>query len=167
MTRLLCALRTRLGPADRGAGTLWFAIFAFAFLMFAGLVVDYGGSLAAKHRAQIAANEAARAAGQAVVKPLGMRGLGVVVDPLSAQGAAQRYLASANVQGNVQPIAPRVLMVTTTETYDPKILSIIGIGTMQVTGAATVNLNHVGADTAEGSPDILDGLGNFIGEGGG
>lgn len=166
MTRLRLVLRSRLGPSDRAASTLWFTIFAFAFLMFAGLVVDYGGSLAAKHRAQIAANEAARTAGQAVIKPLGMRGQGVVVDPLSAQGAAQRYLATANVEGTVQPISPRVLMVTTSETYNPKILSIIGIGTKRVTGSATVNLNHVGADPTDGAPDILDGLSGLVVEGG-
>lgn len=159
MTTTLRILRDRLGPTDRAAATLWFTIFAFAFLMFTGLVVDYGGTVAAKHRAQIAADEAARAAGQAVVKPLGVRGVDVVIDPLGAQGAAQQYLSRAKIQGTVQPIAPRVLMVTTTETYDPKILSIIGMGTRRVTGTATVNLNHVGADASDGVPAGLPGLG--------
>lgn len=158
MTTTLRLLRDRLGPTDRAAATLWFTIFALAFLMFTGLVVDYGGTVAAKHRAQIAADEAARAAGQAVVKPLGVRGVDVVIDPLGAQGAAQQYLSRAKVQGTVQPIAPRVLMVTTTETYDPKILSIIGMGTRRVTGTATVNLNHVGADASDGAPAGLAGL---------
>lgn len=163
MTMLLRTLRDRLGPTDRAASTLWFTIFAFAFLMFTGLVVDYGGTVAAKHRAQIAADEAARSAGQSVVTPLGMRGIGVAVDPVGAQGAAQRYLAQANVRGSVQPIAPRVLMVTTTETYDPKILSIIGMGTRHVTGTATVNLNHVGADTEGSVPGLAGGLGDLVG----
>jgi|GEM_PF-665652 len=165
MTTLLRTFRDRIGPTDRAASTLWFTIFAFAFLMFTGLVVDYGGTVAAKHRAQIAADEAARAAGQAVVTPLGMRGIGVVVDPLSAQGAAQQYLARANIQGSVQPIAPRVLMVTTTETYDPKILSILGMGTRHASGSATVNLNHVGADAEDGSAGIAEGLADLVGGG--
>lgn len=145
---------------DRGAATLWFAVLGLAALACLGLVVDYGGAVTAKQRAQLVADEAARAAGQSVVKPLGVRGEAVIVDPVGAQAAAQDYLRRARVQGQVVPVAPRVLSVSTQTTYTPVVLSIIGMGPQQVTGQATVNLNHVGADADTGG-----GLAGLLGGG--
>lgn len=149
---------------DRGAATLWFAVLGLAALACLGLVVDYGGAVTAKQKAQWSADEAARAAGQSVVKPLGVRGDAVMVDPIGAQVAAQDYLRRAQVQGQVTPVAPRVLAVSTQSTYTPVVLSIIGMGPQQVTGHATVNLNHVGADVEGGDGGLAD-LGDLI-EGG-
>lgn len=160
----MCALIRHLVSTgrDRGAATLWFSVLGLAALACLGLVVDYGGAVTAKQKAQWAADEAARSAGQSVVKPLGVRGEAVMVDPLGAQLAAQDYLRRARVQGQVTPVAPRVLAVSTQTTYTPVVLSIIGMGPQQVTGHATVNLNHVGADDAGAD---VSGLGDLLGGG--
>lgn len=150
-------LRRRVGTRDRGASTLWFTIFAFAFLVVAGLVVDYTGSLQAKADAQTAANEAGRAAGQSIVSPLGVRGVDVASDPIGSQIAAQTHLRRAGVQGTVTLSAGEIVNITTYQVYEPKILGIIGVGPKTVTGNATVRLNHVGADpTLEDPAGAID-----------
>lgn len=132
----------RQRPNDRGSITLWFVVIMLVLVCIVGLVVDGGGKIQARQRANFVAEEAARAAGQEIVRPLGMRGIATVVDPLTAQLAAQAYLARAGVPGVVIPVSPTTLVITTTITYQPKFLGLIGIGPQVVTGRATVNLNH-------------------------
>lgn len=82
MNRLTRLVR---GRNDRGSTTLWFVIIAFVLVVMTGLVVDGGGKIQARQRANFVAEEAARAAGQEIVRPLGMRGIATVVEPLTAQ----------------------------------------------------------------------------------
>lgn len=136
--RRLIAARTD----DRGSYTLWAVIIFFALLLCLGLVVDGGGKLTASQQAQLVAEEAARAAGQQVITPPASRGIGAYTNPLTAQAAAQKYLAQAGVQGVVTPTGPGSLAIVTTVTYQPKVLGLIGIGPQTVTGSAGVTLNR-------------------------
>ena len=63
MNNLIAKLRKP--EDDRGSIVLWTVIIAFGLLLCLGLVVDGGGKLHAKQQAQLVAEEAARAAGQA------------------------------------------------------------------------------------------------------
>ena len=82
MNNLIAKLRKP--EDDRGSIVLWTVIIAFGLLLCLGLVVDGGGKLHAKQQAQLVAEEAARAAGQAVITPLAARGTAVVVNPATA-----------------------------------------------------------------------------------
>lgn len=128
---------------NRGAYVLWWVLGMFTLAMMLGLVVDGGGKIHARQQANLVAEEAARSAGQQVIRPLGMRGISATVDPLLAQAAAQKYLAMhPDVKGVVVPTGPTTLLVTTTVTYDPKILGMIGVGSQTVTGRAVITLNR-------------------------
>lgn len=134
-------LRTRTQD-DRGSLTIWTVIGTLCLLICLGLVVDGGGKLQAKQQAQLVAEEAARAAGQSILTPPAARGVGVFVNPLTATGAAQKYLRTTGVQGVVVPTGPNTLLITTTTTYKPKVLGLIGLGPQSVVGTAHVSLNR-------------------------
>ncbi|KZM70543.1 pilus assembly protein TadG-related protein [Nocardia terpenica] len=127
---------------DHGSFVLWWAIVLFAGLLALGLVVDGGGKLHAGQRAQLVAEDAARAAGQAIVVPLAKQGTAVTLDPLTATGYAQLALVRAQVPGTAIVTGPTTVEVTTTVVYQPKILGLIGIGPQFVTGKATAHLEH-------------------------
>lgn len=140
MNNLIAKLRKP--EDDRGSIVLWTVIIAFGLLLCLGLVVDGGGKLHAKQQAQLVAEEAARAAGQAVITPLAARGTAVVVNPATAMIEAQKYLAATDIKGVVVPTGPNTLLITTTAHYTPKVLGLIGIGEQTVVGTAHVNLNR-------------------------
>ncbi|MBH5141454.1 pilus assembly protein TadG-related protein [Rhodococcus erythropolis] len=151
MNNLIAKLRKP--EDDRGSIVLWTVIIAFGLLLCLGLVVDGGGKLHAKQQAQLVAEEAARAAGQAVITPLAARGTAVVVNPATAMIEAQKYLAATDIKGVVVPTGPNTLLITATAHYTPKVLGLIGIGEQTVVGTAHVNLNrtNTGAE-AIGAP---------------
>lgn len=128
--------------ADRASFTLWWVIALFACLLALGLVVDGGGKLHAGERAQLVAEDAARAAGQAIVLPLAKQGTAVVLNPMTAVGYAQLSLARAGVVGTAVVTGPTTVLVTTTVVYQPKILGLVGVGPQIVTGQATAHLQH-------------------------
>lgn len=105
-----------------------------------GLVVDGGGKIRALQRADAAAAEAARQGGQAIAAGPAVRGQGVQVQAALARSAAQAYLSSAGVSGSVTVAGGTRLKVTTTTTYKPVFLSMIGIGPMTTTGHGEVRL---------------------------
>lgn len=141
MTRLR---RWVSGSAERGAYVLWWVIGMFALAMVLGLVVDGGGKVHARQYANFCAEEGARAAGQAVFKPLAMRGISAVTDPVMAQFEAQKYIAITcpGVTAQVIPTSPINLIVTTQTVYQPKILGMIGVGPMVVNGRALITINR-------------------------
>ena len=69
-----------------------------------------------------------------------MRGEDLRVDIFAAKSAAQDYLRAAGVQGTVSVTGGDTLVVRTTDTYDPKFLTIIGLNAMPVTGQASARL---------------------------
>lgn len=141
------------GTAGRGSYVLWWVLGMFALAVMLGLVVDGGGKVHARQQANLVAEEAARTAGQQVIRPLGMRGIAAVSDPVLAQGAAQAYLGlHPEVHGVVVPTGPTTLLVTTTVVYQPKILGFVGVGPQTVQGRAVISLNRTNDGGIPGVP---------------
>lgn len=126
---------------DRGSMSLFFAISALAILMVMGLIVDGGGALNAGNRATSLAQEAARTAGQQIDPAQAIEGTAITIDPEAARAAAQRYLAAANVQGDVQITdGGQTLTVTVHDTYSTYFATLVGRSTIHVTGTAKAHL---------------------------
>jgi Flp pilus assembly protein TadG len=145
MIRQLCrSLVLRRTPAhehDRGSMSIFFALSALAILMVMGLLVDGGGALNAGNRATSLAQEAARTAGQQLDPAQAIEGTAITIDPDAAVGAAQDYLAAANVQGDVQITnGGQTLAVTVHDTYTTHFATFVGMSTINVTGTARAHL---------------------------
>ncbi|MFF3326948.1 TadE/TadG family type IV pilus assembly protein [Streptomyces sp. NPDC002889] len=126
---------------DRGSMSVFFALSTLAILMVMGLLVDGGGALNAANRATSLAQEAARTAGQQLDPAQAIEGTAITIDPDAAVGAAQDYLAAANVQGTVEITdGGQSLTVTVTDTYDTFFAQFVGKGTINVTGTAKAQL---------------------------
>lgn len=83
--------------SERGAISVFTAVFALTGIALLGLVVDGSAHLRAQSRAHAIASQAARAGAQAI----NPRGQTIQVDPVGARRAANAYLASAGVTGTV------------------------------------------------------------------
>lgn len=125
---------------DRGSLTAFAAVLGVAFLLILGLVVDGGGQIRNLQRADTAAQEAARAAGQAVNPAALARGDGGQVDPAATASAARAYLSAAGVQGTVTVTGAGTLQIATTTSYDTIFLGIIGVGSLPASGDSQVRL---------------------------
>jgi Flp pilus assembly protein TadG len=121
---------------DRGAISLFLAVFTLVLLAAIGLVVDGGGKVRALQRADEAAREAARAGSQMLDVPSAVRGEGLRVDPAAAARAARAYLRAAEVDGTVT-VEGNAVRVSTRITYEPVFLAFAGVGPMTVTGEAS------------------------------
>lgn len=121
---------------DRGAITLFLAVFTLVLLAAIGLVVDGGGKVRALQRADEAAREAARAGSQMLDVPSAVRGNGLRVDPAAAARAARAYLRAAGVDGTVT-VEGNAVRVATRITYEPVFLGFAGVGPLTVTAEAS------------------------------
>jgi Flp pilus assembly protein TadG len=131
----------RFSRGDDGRVSVYFAIAITALIVIIGLTVDGSGRFRMMQRADNIAAEAARAGGQALDAGQAISGGAKVVDPELAVGAAQAYLAAADVTGTVAIAADRQhLTVTVTIPYNTVMLSYIGIDRVSVTGHATAQL---------------------------
>ncbi|NED96859.1 hypothetical protein G1H11_16250 [Phytoactinopolyspora alkaliphila] len=128
-------LRSR--APERGAIGVAFSVIVLIGLAFIGLVFDGGSRLQAMQRADNAAAEAARAAGQHIsgADLTGETG----IDRAAAVAAARNYLAAADVDGDVS-IHGDIIRVTTATSEPTVFLSILGITTMSATGEASVRI---------------------------
>ncbi len=134
--------RARTVQRDRGSMSLFFAVTTVAILMVMGLLVDGGGALNAANRATSIAQEAARTAGQQLDPAQAIEGTAITIDPDAATGAAQDYLATANVTGNVEITdGGQSITVTVHDTYNTLFAQFVGKGTIHVTGTATAQLH--------------------------
>ena len=141
--------RSARRDGDRGGIAVFTAIVTVVLLGIIGLVVDGGGKLQATERADAVAMEAARAAGQAIDAGDAITGTAIRVDPQAAEAAAQAYLHKAGATGRVSISEDRTrLTVTVSDTYDTRFMSVVGIGSMSVTGQGTATLLH-GVTTPE------------------
>ncbi|MFB8211105.1 pilus assembly protein TadG-related protein [Streptomyces sp. NPDC056010] len=121
--------------------SLFFALASLAILMVMGLLVDGGGALNAGNRATSLAQEAARTAGQQIDPAQAIEGTAITIDPGAAVGAAQDYLATAGVQGDVQITeGGQSLTVTVHATYNTYFAQLVGVETINVTGTAKAHL---------------------------
>jgi Flp pilus assembly protein TadG len=128
------------GEGERGSLTLMLAVLFIALLALAGIVIDGGAKLAAAENATSVAQEAARA-GAGIVSKTTAYSRGVfVVNQAAAVGAAQQFLSSSGYHGTVSPVGANSIRVSVRITAPSRVLSIISIDTMTVTGTATAQL---------------------------
>ncbi|NUK21692.1 TadE/TadG family type IV pilus assembly protein [Streptomyces lunaelactis] len=136
---------------DRGGVTVFVAVCVIALIGIIGVAVDGGSKMRATERADYIAGEAARAGGQAIDPAEAISGNAIVVDPQDAQAAAQAYLRSAGATGTVSVSGDgKTLNVAVTASYDTKFLSVVGIGSLSVTGQGKATLLH-GVTAPEGT----------------
>jgi hypothetical protein len=126
---------------DQGKVSVFVAAAMPMILIFLALTWDMSDYLRALHRADYIANEAARAAGQAVDIPLAVQGTEIVVDPAAAAEAAEAYLSAAGVTGVVAVSQDRRrLTVTVTIEHDPLLLGPFGFPSRTANGYAEAHL---------------------------
>jgi hypothetical protein len=105
------------------------------------LMWDASGYLRALHRADNIANEAARAAGQAINIPLAVTGEQIIVDPAAAEAAADSYLSDAGVTGDVDVSDDgRQVSIIVAVPYDPLFLGAFGLGPYTAEGETDAHL---------------------------
>ncbi|MFH9826390.1 pilus assembly protein TadG-related protein [Streptomyces bobili] len=133
----------RMRRHDEGGVTVFVAVCVVALIGIIGVAVDGGSKMRATERADYIAGEAARAGGQAIDPAQAISGAAIVADPQDAQAAAQAYLRSVGASGTVSLSGDgKTLTVTVTSSYDTKFLSVVGIGSLAVTGQDTATLLH-------------------------
>lgn len=132
---------------ERGGGAVSapMAIAAIALLAAIGLGVDGVRHAQDLATADAVAEEAARAAGQAVDIAALRRG-SAALDPVEATAVAQEYLTAADVTGRVVVLDTRRIRVETEITRATVLLGLLGIQEMSSTGAAEAVLVPVAAD---------------------
>ena len=125
--------------SEEGSVTVFVVGLTMAFMMVAGLVYDGGRVLAARRQAHDLADNAARAAAQAVDLDTLRSEAGVALDPLHAQVAAEDYLATTGHAGEVLVTADTV-EVTVTITTPMVLLQLAGISERTVTASGQARL---------------------------
>lgn len=133
-------MRYQRAERDRGSVSIFLATAAFVMIVLVGLAVDLGGQVAAQQRARDVAAQAPRAGGQQVLGGPAVEGQGAQIDAGAAAVAARGYLSAAGVAGTVTVTGTDTIEVTTSDNYQTKFLSIIGLGTLHVTGHSTAHL---------------------------
>jgi Flp pilus assembly protein TadG len=131
----------RPARSERGAISVFVALIAAGLLVSIGIVVDLGTRLRAIEQADAYAMEAARAGGQQIDPAEAMSGKGIVVSPGKARTAAQQYLAATGLPGSIGVNAEeQVVHVTVQYRYDTFFLSVIGLGSLTVSGEGSASL---------------------------
>lgn len=125
---------------DRGSVSIFMATASFVMIVLVGLAVDLGGQVAAQQRARDVAAQAARAGAQQVLAGPAVQGQGAHIDAGAAEGATRAYLSAAGVAGTAIVAGNNTLDVTISADYQTKFLSIIGLGSLHVTGHSTAQL---------------------------
>ncbi|MBL0884852.1 pilus assembly protein TadG-related protein [Myceligenerans indicum] len=127
--------RDRISPPATELGSIssWLITGAFVMILGVGIAVDLTGQVHTQTRANDVASQAARAGGQQLAGSVAIRGGAPQIDASQAAQAARAYLASAGVTGTVM-VRGDVVVVETTDTYQTKFLSLIGLNTMTATG---------------------------------
>lgn len=124
-----------------GALSTFTIIITMVVMVFFGAIVDFGEKLRARHDANIAAEEAARAAaGQVNRDRAYARGGDFAIDRQAAIQAAQDYLRYGGYRGSVTPVGTRSVRVQVTITRPAIFLAAIGIATLRARAAAVADL---------------------------
>jgi Flp pilus assembly protein TadG len=126
---------------ERGSISLFLVVVVLALFVVFGLVVDGGARLDAQRRATDQAEQAARAAAQAI-NPTSLRASDTVtLDPTAARAAAAHYLSGVGkVTLTGVHVTATTVTVTVSTTATPVVLSLIGLHTLTVTGTGTAQL---------------------------
>lgn len=125
---------SRSPTQEAGQITAFVVIFAAALLLLGGLVIDGGYMLAGKRRAEAEADAAARAGAQAISLDTYRRTGVVVLDPTATDAAAHEYLRQTGHTGEVHLLDQQTVEVHVTFSQPLSILSIVGLGSVTVTG---------------------------------
>ncbi|MFT4261948.1 MAG: pilus assembly protein TadG-related protein [Nocardioides sp.] len=133
-------MSTRRTRDERGSISIWMVTASFVMIVLVGLAVDLGGQVQAKERAHDIAAEAARTGGEQVQAAPAIEGQYLAVDTTAAKKAAEDYLAASGVTGTVTVTGGNTITVDVTDVYEPKFLSIIGVGNLTVTSSASARL---------------------------
>ena len=120
---------------ERGGATVVVVFLAVALLAGAGLVIDGGYALAGRRQAMTQAEQSARVASDKLSEG-GLRSGATRVDDGQARAAAQAYLSSVGARGTMVIAGGRVT-VTVRDDYRPAILSMVGVGSIDVAATAT------------------------------
>ncbi|MFD7161193.1 pilus assembly protein TadG-related protein [Kribbella sp. NPDC059898] len=128
---------------ERGSMSLFFIVVVIALLGSAGLVVDGARQVSAQRHAQAAAEDAARAGGQAISSSALTGQSQLSVDTGRAAAAARSNLAAAGVDGAIA-VNGTTLTVSTTTNQSTVFLSMFGIDSFTVHGRATARLAQGG-----------------------
>ncbi len=121
---------------DAGNASIILVLITPALFGVAGLVVDGGRAINARQGAAGQAEQAARAAADALDVDAVRAGAALVLDPISARHAAERYLAASGATGTVA-VRQGTVSVTVTGTTSTVFFAVIGINQINVTGTAT------------------------------
>lgn len=156
--RRLRARRAR-HEAERGSVSIWLALGAFVMIVVVGMAVDLSGQVLAQQHARDVAQQAARVGAQQVVASEALSGRGISLDADRAGTAARGYIADArrrdgdsSLTGNARVVNGDRVVVTTSDSYTPKFLGIIGIRSMRVSGegeARAIRTLVVGGEPVE------------------
>lgn len=125
---------------ERGSLTVWVLMLSTAMILLVGFAVDLAGQIHAQQHARSVAAEAARVGGQQLNAPDGVRGTSAQANTALAVNAAQAHLSSSGLSGVVSVEGGTRLVVNTNDTYSTKFLSLVGIGSMPVTGSAEARI---------------------------
>lgn len=128
---------------ERGSLSLFFVVVVISMLAAVGLVVDGSRQVSAQRHAEAAAEDAARAGGQAISSSALTGQSELSVDTGRAAAAARGNLSAAGVDGDVS-VNGTTLTVTTTTHQSTIFLSMIGIDGFTVHGRATARLAQGG-----------------------
>jgi Flp pilus assembly protein TadG len=134
-------------PHDTGQITAYLAVLLAALLLMLGLVSDGGRALAARLRATDHAEEAARAAAQALDLAAYRRDGTLRLDPAQARARARAYLATTGDTLTAVTITGDQATVTVTRTEPTRLLGPIGLRTIHVTGTGTARAQPAPART--------------------
>ena len=135
---------------EEGSVSLFLVVLLLAVFAVFGLVVDGGARLDGQRRATDQAEQAARAAAQAV-NPTSLRTGATTLDPTAARTAAARYLAAAgNVTLTGVQVTGDTVTVEASTTVTPAVLSIVGLHALTVTGTGRAQLLR--GNTTVGTP---------------
>ncbi len=126
---------TDWGRGESGMVTAFVVSFTMALILFIGLVLDGGYTLAARREAIDEAEGAARAAAQAIAPPT-RTSVVAVIDPGQAQAAVDAFLAPTGHTGSASVSGDQV----TVSVSFPQRMYILGAGgllSVTVTGRGT------------------------------
>jgi Flp pilus assembly protein TadG len=136
-----CSRPRRRRTSDRGALSIFTVIITLVVVVFFGAIVDFEQKLEARHDANIAAEEAARAgAAQIDTSRAYAYGGTFVIDRQAAIRAAQQYLRTGGYTGTVTPLDDRHISVHVMISRRAIFLPLIGITTLHVQADAVADL---------------------------
>jgi hypothetical protein len=141
---MITADRSRPKPGgagrDSGSLTLFVAITATVVVVFFGVVLDLSQQLQIRHDANIAAEEAARAAVGQIDRNRAYGDGSFVIDRQAAIHTASQYLHTAGVAGSATIVGARRIRVRVRITRQALFLPMIGVSTLHVDAAAVADL---------------------------